>query len=119
MRNRILTLCLASTLFACGGEEEASSSSSAAAEGRRVAIEVGAHGYEPSQVEARAGEPLTLVFKRTTEAGCGHELVIPSQDIERELPLGEEVAVTFTPSEAGELRFTCGMDMYDGAVVVQ
>ena len=118
MRSLILTLALALPLVACGGEEEAAPSGPVA-EGRRVAIEVGADGYEPSRVTTQAGEPVTLVFQRITEAGCGHELVIPSEDIRRELPLNEEVAVTLTPSEAGELRFTCGMDMFDGALVVE
>lgn len=112
----IALIALIVPALACGAEEEAAPASG---EARRVAVEVGAHGYTPSSVEAQVGQPLTLVFERTTDEGCGQELVIPSQDIHRDLPLNEEVAVTFTPSEAGELRFTCGMDMYDGAIVVQ
>ena len=84
----------------------------------RHAIEVDARGYHPDRVEARAGEPVTLVFTRTTEAGCGEELVIASQDIRRDLPVGEAVEVTFTP-EVGEVTFACGMEMYRGAVVVR
>lgn len=110
----IATLSLA--LVACG-EEAATTPTST--EGRRVAIEVGASGYTPAEVQATAGEPLTLVFTRTTDEGCGEELVVASQNIRRDLPLNEPVEVTFTPTEAGRLRFTCGMDMYDGAIVVQ
>ena len=117
MRTLILTLALSFPLVACGGEDEPPPAPPAT--GERIAIDVGAHGYEPSRVEAQAGQPLTLVFTRTTEAGCGHELVIPSEDIRRELPLDEAVAITLTPEAGGELRFTCGMDMYDGAIVVQ
>lgn len=84
----------------------------------RHAIEVDARGYHPDRVEARAGEPLTLVFTRTTDEGCGQELVIADQGIERDLPLNEPVEVTFTP-EAGEVTFACGMDMYRGTVVVR
>ncbi len=87
--------------------------------GARVAIEVGAGGYDPARVEATAGEPLTLVFTRVTEAGCGDEVVIASQDIRRSLPLNEAVEITFTPEESGDLRFSCGMDMYDGTIVVR
>lgn len=101
------------TFTACGGEGEDRS------ETQRVEITVDASGYTPSEVQATAGQPLTLVFTRTTDEGCGEELAIPSQDIRRDLPLNEAVAVTFTPTEAGRLRFTCGMDMYDGAVVVR
>lgn len=114
---RILALLLSALFFsACGGEE---SSPEPSAAGRRVAVEVGASGYEPSEIQATAGEPLTLVFTRVSDEGCGQELVIASQDIRRDLPLNEAVEVTFTPTAAGRLRFTCGMDMYDGAIVVQ
>ena len=109
-----------------GGETAETSGSGAAAEGpgeaaepQRVEVTVNATGYEPSEVQATAGQPLTLVFTRTTDEGCGNELVIADADIERDLPLNEPVEVTFTPSEAGELRFTCGMDMYDGKIVVR
>ncbi len=120
MRHLIILFALTfAVTFACGGEEEAASAQSSDDEGSRVSVEVGSHGYTPSSVNAEAGKPLTLVFKRTTDEGCGDVLAIPSQDIRRDLPLNEEVAITFTPSEAGDLRFTCGMDMYDGTIVVQ
>jgi len=112
MRNALCSSLFALlSLGACG--ETAST-----ADGR-VEIEVGARGYDPERVDATAGEPLTLVFTRVTDEGCGDELVIASQDIRRELPLDEPVQVTFTPERSGELRFTCGMDMYDGTIVVR
>ena len=103
-------------LASCSGTDGATST---AAGGRRVEISVGASGYAPNEVEATAGEPLTLVFTSTTDEGCGQQLAITAHDIERELPLNEPVAVTITPSEAGRLRFACGMDMYDGTIVVR
>ncbi|HJL17979.1 MAG TPA: cupredoxin domain-containing protein [Sandaracinaceae bacterium LLY-WYZ-13_1] len=114
-----LTLALGLALNACGAEEEASTSAETERAGQRVEVTVHGSGYDPAEVQATAGEPLTLVFTRNTDEGCGQELVIASQDIRRELPLNEPVVVTFTPTEAGELRFTCGMDMYDGAIVVR
>jgi plastocyanin domain-containing protein len=114
----ILSASLALGLAACGSEEEGGSASGEPA-GQRVEVTVNGSGYEPAEIQASAGEPLTLVFTRTTDEGCGDELVIASQDIRRDLPLNEAVEVSFTPSEAGNLRFTCGMDMYDGTIVVQ
>jgi len=113
-RSILMLLPVALFLAACGAEEEA-----AAPEPQRVAIEVGASGYDPAEIQATAGEPLTLVVTRVTDEGCGQVLAIPSHDIRRDLPLNEAVEVTLTPSEAGTLRFTCGMDMYDGAIVVR
>jgi len=118
---RIALVCLlggpALCLGGCG--DDAATPTPAAGGGSRVEIEVDASGYHPDRVEARAGEPLTLVFTRTTDRGCGQELLIPDHDVSRELPLDGPVEVTFTPEAAGEIAFTCGMEMYEGAVVVR
>ena len=86
-------------------------------EQRRVPVTVTGSGYEPASIEARAGEPLTLVFKRTTEEGCGQQLVFPDHDIRRELPLNQEVEVVLTPKQQENIGFTCGMGMYRGSIV--
>ena len=86
--------------------------------GPRVQVTVDANGYTPARIPAPTGQPITLVFTRTTDQGCGQILVFPDLGIRRELPLREAVAVTVTPPR-GELRFTCGMDMYRGAIVAQ
>jgi plastocyanin domain-containing protein len=111
-------LLLTATLFAaaCGNENAAQ----APAEGPvRHEITVDQDGYHPASVEARSGEPVTLVFRRTSEEGCGEELVIAEHGIRRDLPVGEPVEVTFTPTRVGSVSFTCGMNMYRGAVVVR
>ena len=55
---------------------------------------------------------------RMTEKTCATELVMPAHDIRQKLPLNEAVEITFTPSDAGELRYACGMDMISGTIVV-
>ena len=105
-------------LLACNEAAESTAQEPAPVESRHE-VSVGAHGYEPSSIQAAAGQPLTLVVTRTTDEGCGDVLAIPSRDIRRDLPLNEPVEIRFTPSEAGSIRFTCGMDMYDGTIVVQ
>ena len=90
-----------------------------ALEARRVEVEVGSRGYTPANVEATAGQPLSLVFRRTTDEGCGEELVFPDHDIRRDLPLNEDVVVELTPQTGEAIRFTCGMDMYRGSVVAR
>jgi plastocyanin domain-containing protein len=121
MMNRVRTVLLLATslaLLACGSEESSNTASSSADGARRVAITVNAGGYDPAEVTATAGRPITLVFTRVTDEGCGEVLAIPAHDIRRDLPLNQPVEVTFTP-QAGRIRFTCGMDMYDGTLVVQ
>ena len=90
---------------------------SSAAERQRVTVTVTGSGYEPSSISARAGQPLTLIFKRTTDQGCGQRLVFPDRDIRRDLPLNQEVEVELTPRENETIAFTCGMGMYRGSVV--
>ena len=113
MRKILVLLVLG--LSACGEE-----SSVPASDGRpEIAISVNARGYEPAEATARAGEPVRLVFTRTTDEGCGQQLVFPDLDIRRDLPLNEPVAVDITMPASGRVAFTCGMAMYEGAVVAQ
>lgn len=111
-----LLLAVASALLAAC---TASSEPPVAPEGSRtVAVGVGTE-YTPSEIRATPGEALHLVFTRTTDEGCGQQLVFPTLRIRRDLPLNEPVAVDVTAPDSGRLAFTCGMDMYRGAVVVQ
>jgi len=84
----------------------------------RVMVSVGAEGYTPATVHAPAGRPLTLVFTRTSDEGCGQQVVFPSLNIRRDLPLNQPVEVLVTPT-VGSLAFTCGMNMLHGSVVAQ
>ena len=76
-------------------------------------------GYEPAKVALRAGTPARITFVRTTDKTCGTEVVFPSLNIRRALPLNQSVTIGFTPRAAGELAFVCGMNRLRGAVVVQ
>ena len=87
-----------------------------AADGR-VDISVDASGYHPETISAPANSTITLAFKRTTDAGCGQELVIKALDIKKDLPLNEVVEIPVSVPESGELGFACGMDMYKGKVI--
>ncbi len=90
------------------------------ADGRpELRVAVNDKGYEPAEVRAVAGKPVRLVFTRTTDEGCGQQLVFPELNIRKDLPLNEAVAVDFTMPASGKVKFTCGMDMYQGAVVAQ
>src|SRR4051812_34234351 len=82
-----------------GGATAASTATAVtAAAGARVDISVDGSGYHPATVRAAAGQPLTLVFTRTSDEGCGQQVAIPSMNITRDLPLNQAVAVTMTPT---------------------
>jgi RND family efflux transporter MFP subunit len=76
-------------------------------------------GYEPARLTLRAGTPVRLTFVRTTDKTCATEVVFPSLNIRRPLPLNQPVAVEFTPKVSGEIGFVCGMNMLRGTVVIQ
>jgi len=76
-------------------------------------------GYEPAKLTVRAGEVARITFMRTTDKTCGTEVVFPSLNIRRALPLNEPVVVEFTPKSSGEIGFVCGMNMLRGTVVVR
>jgi RND family efflux transporter MFP subunit len=82
-------------------------------------IVVTEHGFEPANVALRAGKPARLTFLRTTDKTCGTEVVFPSLNIKRALPLNEPVQVDFTPAKAGDIAFACGMNMLRGMMAVQ
>lgn len=101
-----------------GGEAKADRPKTADAEaGGRVDIEVDAGGYHPAEISAPAKAKVTLAFKRTTDQGCGQELVIEAMELKKDLPLNETVEIEVEVPESGELKFACGMDMYRGKVV--
>lgn len=88
--------------------------------GRRVEVKVTDAGFEPREVKARKGEPLTLVFTRVTERTCITAIDIPDEKVKNlELPLNKAVPVTVTPRKAGTEPFHCSaMGMGNGRIVV-
>ena len=82
-------------------------------------IVVNEQGFEPATMTLHAGTPARLTFIRTTDKTCGTEVVFPSLQIKRALPLNEPVQIEFTPDEIGVIAFACGMGMLRGEVVVQ
>lgn len=84
-----------------------------------VEIVAGDMGFQPRQITFRAGVPARLVVTRRVEDDCSSRLTVPAYDVDTGLlPLGEPVTVEFTPAEAGEIEFVCGMDMQRGTIAV-
>lgn len=92
---------------------------SAPRDGEPVHITVTKNGYEPFEVRATAGKPLTLVVTRTTDETCATEIVIPEANVSQDLPLGKPVTITFTPQKSGKLRYSCAMKMFQGVIDVR
>ena len=102
-----------------GGTAPAQAPEHAVANVQETKVLVSEKGYEPARVTLHAGTPARITFVRTTDKTCGTEVVFPSLNIRRALPLNQPVVIEVTPRAAGELTFVCGMNMLRGTVVVE
>ncbi|MBA4183228.1 MAG: cupredoxin domain-containing protein [Acidobacteria bacterium] len=84
---------------------------------KTVKITVTKDGFNPSSIRAEKGYPLTLIFYRADNKGCGKEVVFESLNIRKKLPLKKNVRIVITPQETGEIAFACGMGMMKGSIV--
>ena len=87
--------------------------------GTTVKLLVTEAGFVPPHVHVPAGKPVTLQITRQTDKTCATELVMKEHNLNVKLPLNQTVEATFTPKQAGELTYACGMDMIKGVVHVQ
>jgi plastocyanin len=83
-----------------------------------IKVTVSSEGYQPASINVKKGQPVKLAFTRTDANNCSGEVVFATQNIKKKLPVNETVLIEFTPTEAGEIAFTCGMEMYKGKVIV-
>ena len=102
-----------------GAAAQPASDQAAAGKVQGAKVVVTESGYQPAKLTVRAGEVARITFLRTTDKTCGTEVVFPSLNVRRALPLNEPVVVEFTPKKSGEIGFVCGMNMLRGTVVVQ
>jgi plastocyanin domain-containing protein len=76
-------------------------------------------GYSPDTILVQAGTPVRLQFYRDETADCSERVVFEHFGVDRMLPAFETTTVEFTPEEAGEYPFRCGMSMMKGLLVVE
>ena len=86
---------------------------------KRVVVEVTQDGFVPKEIPAKVGQPITLVVTRKTDLTCAKQIVFAGLGVSKDLPMNQAVEVTVTPTQEGDLRFACDMDMVAGKLVVQ
>lgn len=91
------------------------------ADATHIPITVTEKGFEPGKVVVGKDVPTTLIFTRTSDATCAKAVVIDTgaQKIEKDLPLNQPVEIAATFAKAGDLQYTCGMNMVSGVISVQ
>lgn len=76
-------------------------------------------GYSPDVIVVKQGKPVRLDFYRNETASCSDRVIFGDFGIARDLPAFKTTSIEFTPQEAGEFSFTCGMNMMRGKLVVE
>ena len=76
-------------------------------------------GYSPDVIAVKQGVPVRLDFYRDETASCSEQIVFGDFGIARNLPAFQTTPIEFTPQEAGEFTFTCGMNMMRGKLIVE
>jgi len=85
---------------------------------QEVEVEVRS-SYVPDRIEAQAGRPIRIKFRRDDPNPCTAQVVLPDFGIVKDLPLGREVAAEVTPPTPGEYEFHCGMNMVRGKLIAR
>ncbi len=110
------------SLFAGAAALSACAKEPAKATPGRYDIAVTEAGFRPETIQVPSGRPVTLVFRRKTDATCAKDVVVHvdgTQKIEKALPLDPPVEIVATFPRPGALTCACGMDMVKGHIHVQ
>lgn len=75
--------------------------------------------YQPAQITAKLGQPLTLRFIRTDPTPCTEVVIFNKLNISQPLQLNAPTNVLIPTTRMGEFEFTCQMGMYRGKVIIK
>ncbi|MFN7135306.1 MAG: cupredoxin domain-containing protein, partial [Myxococcales bacterium] len=75
-------------------------------------------GYKPERVVVKKGVKTKLIFNRMDTGFCSSEVKIPKLGVHEALAELQATVIEITPTEAGEIPYTCGMGMMRGTIVV-
>ena len=100
-----------------GDSTDASHAAASAAQGTSPTVVVKS-GYSPSTVEAKAGQPVRLVFDRQEDGECSSHVLFKELNVDQELPAFEKTTLDLGTLAPGEYPFVCGMNMLHGLLKV-
>lgn len=85
---------------------------------QKVKIDITSNGYTPNRILLRQNVPVEIDLETQDVYSCASNFVARAFDIDETLKPTERRTVSFTPTELGEYRFSCGMGMYDGKIII-
>lgn len=88
-------------------------------DGKQVVRIVVDGGYTPSVVQLQKDIPAELVFVRKDPSACFEEVVLPDFGTSTHLPVNKPYTISVNPDTPGEYKYSCGMHMFFGKVIVK
>lgn len=73
-----------------------------------------AQGYSPNSFTIKKGVPVRWEIQSLADRTCANALIVPSYKIRAFLTPGKNV-VEFTPTQTGQIPFSCSMRMFTGS----
>ena len=107
----------AGRLLQAGGNENSSTSTFESGDEQVIKMTESGRGYSPNQFTVQVNRPVKWVVNATSVFSCASNLIMPKYGIDVQLKKGENI-IQFTPTEVGEIPFSCGMGMYTGKFIV-
>ena len=76
-------------------------------------------GYSPEVISILKGKTTEINFIRQDPNSCLEEVVLGDFKIRKYLPLNQKVTVKIIPQKSGEFKYSCGMNMFHGKIIVK
>ena len=90
-----------------------------ASQARPIEILVKDGVYSPAHIRVKQGDKIRLRFIREDPSPCAAKVIFNSLGKTLELPVNESADIELQLKDAGEIDFTCEMQMYRGKLIVE
>jgi sulfite exporter TauE/SafE len=91
--------------------QQAASQQPTSSEKQVVVMQIIEYAYIPNRFTVKQGVPVEWRIDASQAAGCGRMLLAPKLGIRKLLSSNSTTFISFTPTEAGDFGFNCGMGM--------
>ena len=87
-------------------------------EGSTIIINVENYGYNPPEIHAKAGVPVTLKLITDDVRSCSRAFIIPSLNVQKMLDQTGEATIQIPAQKSGaKINYSCSMGMYGGRII--
>jgi plastocyanin domain-containing protein len=90
-----------------------------ASQARPIEVLVKDGVYSPAHIQVKQGDKIRLRFIREDPSPCAAKVIFNSLGKTLELPVNQSADIELQLKDAGEIDFTCEMQMYRGKLIVE